>query len=292
MTWLTFATPIDWMVVCVVLGLLVGSFLNVVIYRLPLMMERAWRQECQQTLAQRPGEEASAQEADEPFTLNRPRSHCPTCRKPVAWWQNVPVLSFILLKGRCGHCQAAISWRYPAIELLTAALSGVLAWHFGPTLALAAGLVFTWMAIACFFIDWDHHLLPDQLTLPLLWLGLLVNLNGTFVSLHSAVLGAVIGYLFFWLVYQGFKALTGKEGLGYGDFKLLAALGAWFGWSCLPLIVIVSGVLGILMALALRLGGRPLSQAIPYGPSLVIAGWLVLLWGQTWVQLYLAWIGR
>ncbi len=254
-------------------GLLIGSFLNVVIYRLPKILEAEWQNDTNSTL-----------------TLSRPRSHCPACQKPVLWWQNIPVLSYLCLKGKCGHCHVKISLRYPLIELLTAIISGYLAWHFGYGWPLLGSLLFTWIMVACFFIDVDHQLLPDNLTLPLLWLGLLFNLNHTFASLNDAVIGAIAGYLFFWIIYWIFKLLTKKEGLGYGDFKLLAAIGAWTGWQYLLVVILLSAVLTLTVAIALRfINNRNLEKAMAYGPALVIAGWITLLWGHPIVNTYLQW---
>jgi leader peptidase (prepilin peptidase)/N-methyltransferase len=254
------------------LGLLVGSFLNVVIYRLPKMLEAQW------------------QNIKSPLTLSHPRSHCPACEQPVLWWQNIPLLSYVLLSGKCGHCHGKISLRYPTIEVLTAMLCGYLAWHFGYGWPLLASLLFTWILVACFFIDIDHQLLPDNLTLPLLWLGLLFNLNHTFASLNDAVIGTIAGYLFFWVIYWLFKLITKKEGLGYGDFKLLAAIGAWIGWQYLPVVVLFSAVLTLIIAVILRcFKNRDLQKAMAYGPALVIAAWVALLWGHPILNAYLNW---
>lgn len=267
-----------------ILGLLVGSFLNVVIYRLPEMLEAGWQAQCQEL--------ANEQSAviNPSINLLTPASHCPHCQAPVRWWQNVPLLSYMILRGKCHACQVSISIRYPFVELLSAVLSGVLAWHFGVNWMLLGALLFTWILIACFWIDYDHQLLPDALTLLLLWIGLLFNLREYFATLESAVIGAMAGYLFFWGIYWLFKLFTGKEGLGYGDFKLLAALGAWLGWQYLPLIVLISGVLSIVIAIGLRcFQSRELSKPMAYGPSLVIAGWVTLVWGQTLMNAYITW---
>jgi leader peptidase (prepilin peptidase)/N-methyltransferase len=274
----------------VLLGLIVGSFLNVVIYRLPLMMDREWRQQARQLLGQ-PGE---AETTQAPINLISPRSHCPACQAPVAARHNVPVLSYLLLKGRCAACGTAISPRYPLIELLTALLSATMIWHFGPTLAGLAALVLGWALIAASAIDLDHQLLPDSITQPLLWLGLALGLSGVltdtppFPDLQSAVLGAMAGYLSLWTVYKVFKWLTGKEGMGYGDFKLLAALGAWLGWQMLPLVIILSAVVGTVTGIAMIAIGRHSRQApIPFGPFLAAAGLCALLWGPELVTVYL-----
>ncbi len=272
------------------LGLIVGSFLNVVIYRLPLMMDREWREQARQLLGQPDGAEPS----QVPINLISPRSHCPACQSPVAAWHNVPVLSYLLLKGRCAACGVTISPRYPLIELLTALLSATLIWKFGPTLAGLSALVLCWALIAASAIDLDHQLLPDSITQPLLWLGLALGLSGLpadtppFPDLHSAVLGAMAGYLSLWTVYKVFKWLTGKEGMGYGDFKLLATLGAWLGWQMLPLIIILSAVVGTVTGIAMIAVGRHARQApIPFGPFLAAAGLCALLWGPELVSAYL-----
>jgi leader peptidase (prepilin peptidase)/N-methyltransferase len=257
-----------------VLGLIVGSFLNVVILRLPVMLEREWA-------AQLPPP-APPPSASEPFNLLTPGSRCPVCHQPIRAWHNVPVLSFVLLRGKCAHCRTAISWRYPAIELLSGLLSAGLAAHFGPGWQGAASLLLAWTLIALAIIDLNTHLLPDLLTQPLLWAGLLINLNGTFVPLEAAVLGAAIGYLVLWSVYWIFKMLTGKEGMGYGDFKLLAALGAWLGWSMLLPIILLSSLAGAVIGVVLlvvRRHGRDVP--IPFGPYLAIAGLIALVQGTS-----------
>ncbi|MBA4706900.1 prepilin peptidase [Aquitalea aquatica] len=268
-------------VVVLLFGLLVGSFLNVVIHRLPKMMELGWQQECDAYL----GREPTAQPK---YNLLVPASHCPVCRQEVRPWQNIPLLSYALLRGRCHGCSTAISLRYPAVELLTAVLFALLAWHYGWSVQLPAYLALTAVLVALTFIDADTQLLPDSLTLPLLWAGLLFNLLTGTVALSDAVLGAMAGYLSLWLVYWLFKLATGKEGMGYGDFKLLAAFGAWLGWSMLPLIILLSSlvgaVVGIVLILLARMGR---GQALPFGPYLAAAGWIALLWGQDIVSWYL-----
>lgn len=267
------------------IGLLVGSFLNVVIYRIPEMMQRTWRQDCCELLEQ-------PVEKSERFNLVTPNSRCPECGTPIKPWQNIPVLSYLILGGKCGHCKAKISIRYPIIEAVTAALSGFLAYHYGPTPELAFTLLLTWTLISLTMIDIDHQLLPDSMTLPLMWLGIVANLNGVFVSLEEAVLGAIFGYLSLWSVYWLFKLLTGKEGMGFGDFKLLAALGAWMGWQALPLIIILSSLVGAVIGIAgILIMGRDRNVAIPFGPYLAIAGWIALIWGETLTQAYLQFSG-
>ncbi len=282
MTLLDFlADPAHFAAACLLFGLAIGSFLNVVIHRLPLIMERGWRAQC----AELAGEPAPAQEA---LSLSRPGSRCPKCGHPISAWENIPLLSYLALRGRCRACQARISPRYPAIEALTALLSAYAGWHFGFTVAAAGALLFIWAMIALSFIDLDTQLLPDDITLPLLWLGLLVNVGGGFTDLRSAVIGAVAGYLALWSVYWGFKLATGKEGMGYGDFKLLAAIGAWFGWQLLPLTILLSSLVGALVGIALIvLAKRGREVPIPFGPYLAAAGVLALFWGKPLTHAYL-----
>jgi len=274
----------------VALGLIIGSFLNVVILRLPLMMERTWRREAQQVLES--DVTFSFGSADEPLSLSHPPSTCPQCGHRIRAWENVPVLSYVFLRGRCARCRARISPRYPLVEAATAALSAAVALHFGASWLAVSALVFTWALIALTMIDMDHQLLPDSITLPLLWIGLAINTQELLVPLESAVWGAVFGYLSLWSVYWAFKLLTGKEGMGYGDFKLLAALGAWLGWKALPLIIILSSLVGAVLGLSMiLLLGRDKNVPIPFGPYLAIAGWIALMWGDTLSNAYLATAG-
>ncbi len=275
-----------WLSVTALLGLVTGSFLNVVIHRLPRMLERDWRQQCREL------DGAGAEDAPAPrYDLVQPASHCPACGHAIAARDNIPVLSFLLLRGKCRHCSAAISLRYPAIELLTAVLTVLVAWRFGVSWQAAAAIPLTWALVALTFIDLDRQLLPDAITLPLLWAGLLVNLGGLFADLPSAVAGAVAGYLVLWLVYHAFRLLTGKEGMGYGDFKLLAAFGAWLGWQLLPLVVLLSSLVGALTGIVLMLfAGHRRGTPIPFGPFLAAAGWIALLWGAPLTDAYLAWM--
>jgi len=264
-------------------GLLIGSFLNVVIYRLPIILERSWRDECYSYLNESP-----ARESHEKYNLVVPRSRCPHCDHQITALQNIPVLSFLLLKGRCISCKKPISWRYPVIELTTALLGVLVAWHFGVSWQTLAGLILIWTLMALTFIDYDKQLLPDNITLPLLWVGLFFNLFSTFTSLPSAVIGALAGYVFLWLVFQGFKLVTGKEGMGYGDFKLFAALGAWLGYEQLPFIILTASVVGAITGIALMLiFGRDRTVPIPFGPFLCSAGLIGLLWGQHLTNSYL-----
>jgi len=275
--------PLAFTALCTLLGLFVGSFLNVVIHRLPQMMEREWQAEA----ASLRGEETPAHNPAR-FNLATPRSRCPHCGHPIGALENIPVVSYVLLRGRCRHCRGPISPRYPLIEILCAALSGFAALHFGYSLAAAGALVFVWAAIALSFIDLDTQLLPDPITQPLLWLGLLLNLGGTYTDLASAVVGAAAGYLSLWSVYWLFKLVTGKEGMGYGDFKLLAAIGAWLGWQILPLTILLSSVVGAVVGIILvvfRRHGREIP--IPFGPYLAAAGLLALFWGAPLTSAYL-----
>ncbi len=283
-------SPAAGMAVAGVIGLLVGSFLNVVILRLPVMMERQWRAQCREMLDS--GEQADQEEKAQPFNLLTPASHCPQCRHRLSPLENIPILSYLVLRGKCKHCAAAIPLRYPVTEALTALLSVAVAWRFGFTWECLAALALTWSLIALSIIDFDHQLLPDAITLPLLWLGLLLNVQGLFVPLEDAVIGAAAGYLSLWIIFQGFRLLTGKEGMGYGDFKLLAALGAWLGWQYLLLIVLLSSVVGAVIGVALIVArGRDRSIPMPFGPYLAIAGWIALLWGEKITATYLTWMG-
>jgi leader peptidase (prepilin peptidase) / N-methyltransferase len=264
-------------------GLMIGSFLNVVIHRLPRMMQAEWESEARAVLEQpAPGGEPQR------YDLWWPRSQCPQCSREIRAWENIPVLSFLLLRGRCPGCATRISWQYPLVELLTAVLFAATIWHFGATAAGLAALLFTGFLIAAAGIDARTTLLPDQLTLPLLWLGLAANNFGLFTDLESAVIGAMAGYLSLWLVYHGFRLLTGKEGMGYGDFKLLAALGAWLGWQALPMILLLASLVGAIVGITLiLLRGRDRNIPIPFGPYLAAAGWLALIWGDALLAVYL-----
>ncbi|WP_020649325.1 prepilin peptidase [Solimonas variicoloris] len=263
------------------LGLIVGSFLNVVIYRLPRMMERAWKRDAREALELPALDEA-------PFSLLRPASCCPSCGTPIKPWHNVPLFGWLFLRGRCAACGTAIPAQYPLVELAAGVMAGVCAWHFGYGPQLPAALALSWTLLALAVIDLRTQLLPDDLTLPLLWLGLLLALFPVFAGLRDAVLGAMAGYLVLWSIYWLFKLTTGKEGMGYGDFKLLAALGAWLGWQALPTIVLLSSVVGAVVGVGLVLFRRHDRQIpIPFGPYLAAAGWLALLYGHDLSQLYL-----
>jgi leader peptidase (prepilin peptidase)/N-methyltransferase len=274
-------SPLSFTLFASTIGLMVGSFLNVVIHRLPKMMERDWHAQCAELNGQTP-------EPAPRYNIIVPRSACPQCDHQISALENIPVLSYLFLKGKCKGCGTAISLRYPVVEALTGLLSGFAAWHFGFGAAGIAAIVFIWALIALTFIDFDTQLLPDDITLPLLWLGLLLNLNGVFTSLPNAVIGAVVGYLSLWSVYWGFKLLTGKEGMGFGDFKLLAATGAWLGWQMLPLVILLSSVVGAVVGIVLILfakHGRNIP--IPFGPYLAGGGLIALFWGPALTQSYL-----
>ncbi|WP_300444408.1 A24 family peptidase [Zoogloea sp.] len=278
-----FQDPLVFVTTCTLLGLFVGSFLNVVIHRLPVMMEHEWQAEAASLRGEDEGVTASPQR----FNLATPRSRCPHCGHLISALENIPVVSYILLRGRCRHCSASISPRYPLIEVLCAVLSGFTALHFGYGLAAVGALVFVWSMIALCFIDLDTQLLPDSITLPLLWLGLLLNLGNTYTDITGAVVGAAAGYLTLWSVYWLFKLATGKEGMGYGDFKLLAAIGAWLGWQILPLTILLSSLVGAVVGIALivfRRHGREIP--IPFGPYLAAAGLLALYWGTPLTAAY------
>lgn len=279
-------SPVAWTITALLLGLIFGSFLNVVIHRLPMMMEANWKREYHsyfhpdQALPESPT-----------YNLVTPNSSCPQCGHQIRARENIPLLSWLALRGKCSQCASPIPVRYPLVELLTGLCSAFVAWHYGFTLLALAVLVLSWMLIALIFIDLDHMLLPDQLTLPLLWLGLLASLGITEVNPRDAILGAAAGYLSLWSVYWAFKLLTGKEGMGYGDFKLLAALGAWVGWQYLPMIILLSSCVGALFGLAIMLlkkrqQAESESLAIPFGPYLATAGWLTLLYGPQIADIY------
>lgn len=267
--------------VCAILGLMVGSFLNVVIHRLPKMMELGWQQQCAELRGEPPAETPR-------YNLLVPRSACPHCNHAIGALENIPVISYLLLRGKCKGCGARISPRYPVIEAISGVLSAWAAWHFGFGWAAAGALLLVWALLALTAIDFDTQLLPDDITLPLLWTGLLFNSFGTYTDLHSAVLGAVFGYLSLWSVYWLFKLATGKEGMGYGDFKLLAALGAWLGWQMLPLIILSSSFVGAVVGIALIVAAKHgRNIPIPFGPYLAGGGLIALFWGQALTQGYL-----
>ena len=292
-----------------ILGLIIGSFLNVVIYRFPKMLEQEWFCECRELLADelKPAEsdlkktkskkaKSTEQEAEitklpettEKLTLSKPASTCPNCGHKIKVWENIPVISWLMLKGKCSSCANPISVRYPIIESVTGILSLVIAMHFGVTVQTLFMLLLTWSLITLTMIDADKMILPDQITLPLVWIGLLLNLNGVFIGLEQAVVGAVVGYMRLWSIFWIFKLVTGKEGMGYGDFKLFAVFGAWFGWEVLPLLILMASLVGAIIGISLMVfKNHAGSKPIPFGPYLAIAGWITALWGQGIWQWYL-----
>lgn len=271
---------------CLVLGLLIGSFLNVVIYRLPKMMLRDWQEQAREVL------ELPAEPRVETFNLVLPNSTCPQCGHEIKPWENIPVISYLFLRGKCSNCKTPISKRYPLVELSCGLLSAYVAWHFGFGWQAGGMLLLTWGLLAMSLIDADHQLLPDVLVLPLLWLGLIANYFGLYTSLEDALWGAIAGYLSLWSVYWLFKLVTGKEGMGFGDFKLLAMLGAWGGWQVLPLTILLSSLVGAVLGLImLRLRNAETSTPIPFGPYLALAGWIALLWGDQITGTYLQFAG-
>lgn len=270
------------------LGLSFGSFLNVVAYRLPRIMERDWKLECHEFLELDP---PRLEDSLASLSLARPASACPHCGHKIRFWENIPVISYLLLKAKCSSCGAGISIQYPLVELLTALASLAVAYTFGVTLQTVVALLFTWVLIALTLIDIKKQLLPDDITLPLLWAGILLSFFDVFTDLTSSVIGAMAGYIILWSVYQLFKLLTKKEGMGFGDFKLLAALGAWVGFEYLPQIILISSVVGSIIGISMMLIGRTKQQQpIPFGPYLAIAGWIALLWGETINNAYLSFL--
>jgi leader peptidase (prepilin peptidase) / N-methyltransferase len=293
-------SSLTWIGLIFVFGLVIGSFLNVVIHRIPIMLEREWKSQAQQILEGsedvrlKPDPQGSETAAPAPYNLFVPRSACPKCGAMITAAQNIPVISYLFLRGKCAKCGTKISVRYPIVELVTAILSAAVAWKFGFHWYTGAALLLTWFLVALTVIDFDTQLLPDNMTLPLMWIGLLLSLAGTVpdfglpVDMKSSILGAVAGYLSLWSVYQLFKLVTGKEGMGYGDFKLFAALGAWMGWQMLPLIILLSAFTGAVVGIVLIVArGRDRNIPIPFGPYLAAAGWIALMWGDRIVGGYL-----
>jgi len=266
---------------CTTIGLVAGSFLNVIIFRLPKMMEREWNQQCSELRG----------ETIKPLpTLNlvKPFSECPHCKHKITALESIPIISYLALRGRCSQCNTSISLRYPIMEALTGIMSGFIAWHFGYGFITVAALIFVWSMIALAFIDLDTQLLPDEVTLPLLWIGLLINLGNGFTDISSAVIGAASGYIFLWLIYWCFKIATGKEGMGYGDFKLLAVIGAWFGWKMLPLVILLSSLAGAVIGIGLIIVAKNKRDTpFPFGPYLVGGGLVALFWGDQLNRTYL-----
>lgn len=271
------------LVLVALFSLLVGSFLNVLIYRLPRMIQHAWNQECRHYLGLKPHKSDM-----DKLNLYLPLSHCTECKKGLKPWHNIPILSYLVLRGKCAFCHSKISIRYPLVELLCCIASVYVAWRFGVSWQTVAALLFTWILISLTFIDLDHHLLPDQLTLLLLWLGLLASIYGLFTSCHDAIIGAIAGYLVFAITQWVFKLVTGKIGMGQGDYKFLAALGAYLGWQQLPLIVLLASFIGMIFGLTHMLIKRQYkSLPLPFGPYLAVAGWISLIWGNDILHLYL-----
>mgnify|MGYP006159815175 FL=1 len=290
-----------WLFICLsfVFAATIGSFLNVVIHRFPVMMKREWQQECNQYLQEYHADivkQVGIEKLNKPidhyppkYNLVVPGSACPKCKTAIQPWHNLPVLGWLMLRGKCAACNAPISSRYPIIELITGLLVATLAWHFGPSWQFVFAAILTFVLIALTGIDLDEMLLPDQMTLPLLWLGLLINLNHTFTNPTDAIIGAAVGYLSLWSIFWLFKLLTGKEGMGYGDFKLLAVFGAWLGWQMLPLVILLSSLVGALVGITLIVTKRnQLANPIPFGPYIAAAGWIALIWGQPIVDWYLS----
>jgi len=276
-----YTDPLFFSAISLVVGLAIGSFLNVVIYRLPKVMEQEWREQCAELHGEAPP-------AAPRFNLATPPSSCPACGHRIRAIENVPVVSYLWLRGKCSACGARIGVRYPIVELAAGVAAGYAAWRFGFGWAAFGAMLFLWCMIALAFIDYDTQLLPDSITLPLLWAGLLLNLRGTFVELPSAVIGAAAGYLVLWTVYWGFRLLTGKEGMGFGDFKLLAAIGAWLGWKALPLVILLSSVVGAVIGIVLIvLARRGREVPMPFGPYLAAAGVIALFWGRALTDYYL-----
>ncbi len=303
------SSPVLWFGVIAFLGLIVGSFLNVVIHRLPIMMERAWREGIEELDAEAAGNADALNingdgtasvgtgpqgETTEPDTFNLavPRSRCPHCGHGITAMENIPVISWLMLRGKCSGCSAPISARYPGVEFVTMLLTLLVAWHFGPTPQALLGIVATWYLIAMTLIDYDTQLLPDNLTLPLMWMGLVAALVPVFADLESAVIGAALGYGILWSVYWVFKLVTGKEGMGYGDFKLLAAIGALLGWQVLPMVILLSSVVGAVVGITLiAVTRRDKSVPIPFGPYLATAGFIAMLWGEELTRWYQGMLG-
>lgn len=268
-----------------IVSLCIGSFLNVVIYRLPVMMKRQWRTECETYLAQNPNQDYPPK--DQAFNLYKPNSTCPKCQHKIRAWENIPVISYLFLRGKCSQCKSPISLRYPLVEFTTALLSLLPLLIWGPSIQAYCAIGLTWVLVALTMIDIDEQLLPDSMTLPLLWVGLIINSFGVYCSLNDALWGAAAGYMSLWSVYWSFKLLTGKDGMGFGDFKLLAALGAWMGWQALPLIILGSSLVGAIIGIAMMMfQGKNRQLQIPFGPYLAIAGLITFYWSEPITQAY------
>ncbi len=275
--------PVFFAIAMALLGLIVGSFLNVVIYRLPKMMEHDWHEQCCDLLKIK-----NEKRKEQQVSLMFPGSSCPACHHKITALENIPVISYLYLKGRCKSCKTKISPQYPIIEILTGITSAYVVWHFGFTLQALFAVLLTWALICLSIIDLEHSLLPDDITLTFLWLGLACNIFGIFTDIYSSLIGAMLGYSVLWIIFMSFKIVTGKEGMGYGDFKLLSLLGAWFGWQCLPLVILLSSIAASLIGIAMIIfRGREKSAAFPFGPYLAIAGWITLIWGEELIGTYL-----
>jgi len=266
------------------LGMCIGSFLNVVIYRLPKMMQQDWHEQCCELMDMKDEDVSEQQQVNLIF----PGSSCPACQHKITALENIPVISYLFLKGRCSSCKVKISLQYPIIEMFTGLATAYVAWHFGFSLQTLFAVFFTWALICLSVIDLEHSLLPDDITLPFMWLGLACNIFGVFTDINSSLIGAMLGYAILWIIFISFKTVTGKEGMGYGDFKLLALLGAWLGWQSLPLIILLSSIAASVIGLAMIIfKGRDKAAAFPFGPYLAIAGWITLIWGRELTGLYL-----
>ncbi len=284
-------SPATFYVTCTVLGLVIGSFLNVVIFRLPKMLENEWRAECREFLADEldAAKTKANQAKEQEITLSKPASTCPHCGHKIKAIENIPIISWLFLRGKCSRCSAPISARYPLIETVTGVLSLVIAMHYGVSWQTLFMLLLTWCLISLTMIDYDKMILPDQITLPLVWIGLILNVSGTFVNLEEGVIGAIVGYMSLWSIFWLFKLITGKEGMGYGDFKLFAVFGAWFGWQVLPLLILMASLVGAIIGISLMVfRNHEGSKPIPFGPYLAIAGWITALWGDGIWAWYLA----
>jgi leader peptidase (prepilin peptidase)/N-methyltransferase len=277
------AQPVFFVIAMALLGLIIGSFLNVVIYRLPIMMQQDWQKQCCELLDIK-NENGEEQQVNLIF----PGSSCPACQHKITALENIPVISYLFLKGRCKSCNAKISPQYPLIEILTGLTTACITWHFGFSLQTLFAVLLTWALICLSVIDLEHSLLPDDITLPFMWLGLACNIFGIFTDITSSLIGAMLGYSILWLIFMSFKVITGKEGMGYGDFKLLALLGAWLGWQSLPLIILLSSITASIIGIAMIIfKGKDKAAAFPFGPYLAIAGWITLLWGEELIGTYL-----
>lgn len=275
--------PVFFVITMTLLGMCVGSFLNVVIYRLPKMMHQDWQKQCCELL-----DIKNKKVEEQQFNLIFPGSSCPACQHKITALENIPVISYLFLKGRCKSCNTKISPQYPLIEILTGLTTAYIAWHFGFSLQTLFAVLLTWALICLSVIDLEHSLLPDDITLPFMWLGLACNIFGIFTDMSSSLIGAMLGYSVLWLIFMSFKVITGKEGMGYGDFKLLALLGAWLGWQSLPLIILLSSITASIIGIAMIIfKGRDKAAAFPFGPYLAIAGWITLLWGENLIGIYL-----